>query len=122
MDIDDLFEQVKQENDPDKYEDAGDKLINRVEKEFKEISPEEIERQNEEVMYKKKIKKLQNQLRKCRNIKNHRFRHLNTERAKKRKEIRKQINQIKLDLGDIQSERKGSCLGSRDIMKKGKNN
>ena len=85
--------------------DIGEKVIQKVENEFKGYADEEKSRQDEEKEIQKDIKKLEIQLQKNKNIKNHKLLHVNSQRAEKRKEIKKKIILLKIRLQEIDDER-----------------
>ncbi len=98
-----LFKQVQLENNITK-KTIADKIIEQTESEFKGLSQEQKERDLEKKDIVKKIKRLTSLLKKYRNIKNHRLRHLNTERSKKRREIKRKLEFCRMRLQEITIE------------------
>ena len=108
--FDSFFNEANEQNGIVQTTTAAEQIVGNVEKEFKGYSEEERSRQNEEENLKKEIDKLKEMRRKYRNIRNFRFRHINIERGKKRKEIDRKITECKIRLQEIQRERSGSQI------------
>ena len=100
-----LFHEAILENTVQEEQTLAEKVVSRAEEEFKGYSQEETSRQNEETIIKDNLKKLQYQLKKCGNIKNPRLRHLNKQRAEKRRKLKKEIADYQLRLQEINVER-----------------
>ena len=100
-----LFAEAKEDNAPKRPQSLADRIVFEAEQEFKGYSVEERSRQDEEKTLKKRRSILFSKMRKYRNIKNPRLRHVNSERSKKRKEIKREIVKCNLRLQEIQSER-----------------
>lgn len=105
MDFEELLEQTILEREPEKIFTIGEKIIEQSESEFKSYSEEEKSRRQEEEELKKKRQKLYLQLGRCKNIKNHRMKAQNAERATKRTELRRKIGECDLRLQEISQER-----------------
>lgn len=107
--MEELFEDLLQEKKIDPNFSKSDKIIISVEDEFNGgetfISQEERSRKEEEEFLLEKKKKLEEKLKKYRNVKNPKLVHINTQRAKKRKEIKQKIADCDLRLQEIKLER-----------------
>ena len=100
--LDILFNEALTENNifPDQPS-LAEKIIINAEREFKGLGGEEEDRQDEEKSINEKIKNLELQLHKTKNIKNHKLIHLNAKRAEKRKDIKRDITELRMRLYDI---------------------
>lgn len=86
------------------YETLGEKIVSRAEAEFNGYSDEEKSRRVEIQEIKEQTKKLLAELRSYPNIKNTKRTEANLQRSKKRKEIKKKIELLKLRLQEIERE------------------
>lgn len=77
-----------------------------VAREFGVLTDEDISRQSEIDDIKNEISELNIQISKYKNIKNPKMKEINERRSKKRKEITKKINFLKLRLDEIEEETK----------------
>lgn len=104
--LEDLFEEALIENGitPEPLTIA-EKVVKRAEEEFRGYGEEEQLRIDEETEIREKIKSLELQFQKNKNIKNYRLSELNAKRAEKRKEIKKKISILKIRLQEIDDER-----------------
>jgi hypothetical protein len=108
--MEELFEELFQEKKIDPNFSKSDKIIISVEEEFKEdknsiITEEEKSRKDEEGVLIARKKKLEEKLKKYRNVRNPKLVHVNSQRAQKRKEIKQKIARCDLRLQEIQVER-----------------
>jgi seryl-tRNA synthetase len=110
-----LFHQAEAEY-KHKDEDIIEKVISDSKEEFTGYSKEHQSRMAEIKELNKKIKKLSSDLNKNRNIKSTRPNHqrLNDERAKKRKNIKCEIDKCRLRLKEIQEETRPLGNGKKD--------
>jgi hypothetical protein len=104
--IDIIFKEVLEENDIIIPLTFAEKILAKSEETFKGYNESELSRIEDEEYINDKIKELEIQLRKYKNIKNHKLSHLNSGRSKKRNEIKCKIANLKLKLQDIDMERK----------------
>lgn len=104
--IDELFQEALLENQisPDPLT-LAEKVVQKAEEEFKGYGEEEQSRRGEEKEIHEAIKNLEIQLKKNKNIKNHRLANINAKRAEKRKEIKKKITILQVRLQEINDER-----------------
>ena len=105
-------EEVKNHTDDSVY-DGASRIIEDAEYDFKHMTDEQKLREEE----KKDIKKKIGHLKKYRNIKNPKLRHVNEQRAEKRNYIKKQIAEYNLRLQDIEEEEKGSNINAQDLVR-----
>jgi len=112
--FDELFE--KAINETTKTHDTlGDKVIANAETEFCGYSEEEKLRQAEIKELTLKMNSLKKELRGCSNVKNPRMTEANAQRSKKRRELKKNIALIHTRLQEIEEERKGATLSTKDM-------
>jgi len=98
------------------HDTLGDKIVSKAEAEFKGFSEEERSRQDEISQIKEEVNKLRGNLRKCTNIKNPKMQEANKKRSDKRKELKKEIALLEIRLQEIEDERKGSSLSTKDMV------
>jgi hypothetical protein len=110
MDLENLFGQALEEKNIIHSTKISDKIIISTETEFGRdenlLLDEEASRLSEEESLKNKKKELISKFQKFKNVKNPKLIHVNEERSKKRKEIKKKISEIDLRLEEINMERK----------------
>lgn len=107
MDINDLFGELETLN-TSPVKTLADKIVEAAEAEFKGYSEEAESRQNEKDLLNKRIKKLQSTIKKNKNVRNHKLRHVNAERSKKRAECKKEIEFCNMRLREISMEEGGT--------------
>jgi hypothetical protein len=107
--MEDLFEDLLEEKNINPVFSKSDKIIISVEDEFREknsfLTEEEKSRKDEEETLIEIKKKLEEKLKKYRNIRNPKLVHVNSQRAQKRKEIKQKIADCNLRLQEIKVER-----------------
>ena len=82
-------------------------IVEKIEEEFHRmsiLSDEQRDRNNEKNTIKKKIKALEVEISRCKNVKNHRKTDANTQIATKRQHLREEIQGLRNRLGDIEDE------------------
>lgn len=94
MDYEDLFLEEYNKQFP-KKKTLADEILEGVQEEF--TTTKKID------TLKKEIDDLQSKMKKIRNVRNHRKSDINAKNAEKRKELKKQIEQKKLDLEELTS-------------------
>ena len=93
-------------NDSVKIDDPEQKLLESLDKSFF-AQPEDIEIKRDEETIKKEMVGLQREMRKYGNVKNCRRTAINEKMALKRKDIKRKIEVLKLELEDLQLEKDG---------------
>jgi len=81
-----------------------EKVMENVEQEFTGFSEERRSRQKEKTQIYDQIRVLRKKLRRFRNLRNSRQRHVNEQRAKKRAEFRQEMERLKVRLQEIEDE------------------
>jgi len=99
-----LTKELKRNNLQSNIELTISNIQDDVAKEFGVLTDEDSSRQSEIENIKDQLLELNKQLSKYRNIKNPKMKEFNEKRSKKRKEINKKINFLKLRLEEIESE------------------
>jgi predicted nuclease with TOPRIM domain len=94
----------------------GDRILAEIEEEFKGMKNAITEREKEKATLLERLKSLTSKLKKTKNIKGVSHSDLNVERSKKRGLIRKEINDVKDRLAEIEMEEKGSKTSSADLL------
>lgn len=110
MDLNEINTLFEQEDK--KYVDGSvyrgtDDIVEDAEEEYRSLSVEQKSREDEKTQIKKEITLLRAQLKKNKNINNHRMRNVNEQRSKKRKEINRKIAEHLLRLEEIKQEEIG---------------
>jgi len=113
-DFDNLFEEAYK-SATKTHETLGEKIVSKAEIEFCGYSEEEKLRQLEVKELTERMIYLKNMLSKCGNIKNPKMTEANAKRSKKRKEYKKNIAIIQNRLQEIEEERKGATLSTKDM-------
>lgn len=101
-----LNKELKKNNLQSNIELTISNIQDDVAREFGVLTEEDTSRQSEINEKKGEIIELTKQLSKYRNIKNPKMKEINQKRSKKRKEITKKINLLKLRLEEIDEETK----------------
>lgn len=101
-DVDELFKAHCPEDE--EILTPGEAFVRRIEEEYTGFTPEQESRNDEKKKINDAIKELEQKIRMCPNIKNHRMKAVNDERAKKRKQYKLQIDLLKLRLDEIKIE------------------
>lgn len=118
--MDDEYEKLFIEGDASRNtprpQTVAEKVVTEAEQEFRSYSAEEHSRQSEEEEIKEQMKILRKKFSQYKNVKNSRLRHINDERAKKRKEIMLEIEKYKLRLREIHEERGVVDISSQHLI------
>lgn len=99
--FDDLLSQLLQEKETYNY---AEDYVKKIEQNFRELPEEQIQRNQEKKDITERIKKLQNQLYKTKNVKNIRRSEINISQSIKRRNIKKEIESLKDKLEVIKLE------------------
>ena len=112
---DNLFDQLIREQDtkPPSY---ADKIIEDIEADFTDMSTANREREKEKKTLQDRLATLKARLNKTKNIKNPSKIALNTEQAKKRAAIKKEMEEIKDKLANIEAEEQGKDITSEKLL------
>jgi hypothetical protein len=103
--IDSLFKEALEDNNIFIPSTLAEKIFDNSEKLFSGYNHDEQSRQSDEEIIKEKIKELEIEIHKNKNIKNHKLSHLNAKRAERRKVIKRKIADLNLKLQNIDMER-----------------
>jgi hypothetical protein len=111
---DDLFDQLVRDHvKPPSY---ADKIVEDIEADFTDMSTANREREKEKKTLQDRLVALKARLNKTKNIKNPSKAALNTEQAKKRAAIKKEIEEIKDKLANIEAEEQGQDITSEKLL------
>lgn len=103
-DFERLFQELNQEYAPPKKLSEGEKVVKEAEERFTGYEEEEKSRREEISSIEGRIKVLQQQFSKNKNVKNPKMKEINDKRASKRADIKKEIERLRFTLDEIQKE------------------
>ena len=101
---------------PSEKFDYAESVVSSIESEFKNMPDVSEDRKRHKEELRAKLADLNKQLKKKKNIKNHKMRAQNAVIAKQRAEIRKQIESVKDDLYAIDMEEAGDDVSSASLV------
>jgi len=102
--IESFFKEIDQTYQPEEPKTQGERVVRQAEQEFRGFSEEHKSRQQEMRSIRAELKRLKKKFRRFKNVRNSRLVEVNKRRSKKRAEIKKKIELLRIRMQEIKLE------------------